>query len=144
MRLHQPMSTVEALGRFLSDPGVAAAVRAHRVLAAQEAITAALPSWLDARLVEALAARGITSLYSHQREAIEALRAGRDVAIVTPTASGKSLCYDLPVLQAVAEDPAARALYLFPTKALSQDQLAELPRARWTGAHGSLCGGLRR
>ena len=69
--------------------------------------------------------RGIGALYSHQAEALEALRAGQDVAIVTPTASGKSLCYNLPVLQAIAEDPAARALYLFPTKALSQDQLAE-------------------
>jgi DEAD/DEAH box helicase domain-containing protein len=124
MRLHQPLSTVEALDRFLADPAVAATVTARRVLPAREAITAPLPAWLDERLVEALAARGITSLYSHQREAVEALRAGRDVAIVTPTASGKSLCYDLPVLQAIAEDPASRALYLFPTKALSQDQLA--------------------
>jgi DEAD/DEAH box helicase domain-containing protein len=124
MRLHQPLSTVEALERFLAVPGVAATVTAHRRLPARDAVTAPLPDWLDGRLVAALAARGITSLYSHQLEAVEALRAGRDVAIVTPTASGKSLCYDLPVLQAIAEDPAARALYLFPTKALSQDQLA--------------------
>ncbi len=86
---------------------------------------APIPGWLDARLVGALERRGISALYSHQAEALEALRAGQDVAIVTPTASGKSLCYNLPVLQAIAEDPAARALYLFPTKALSQDQLAE-------------------
>ena len=70
--------------------------------------------------------RGITSLYRHQAEALEALRDGQDVAVVTPTASGKSLCYHLPVLQAIADDPAARALYIFPTKALSQDQLAEV------------------
>jgi DEAD/DEAH box helicase domain-containing protein len=75
--------------------------------------------------VSALQQRGIEALYSHQLEALTVLREGRDVAIVTPTASGKSLCYNLPVLQAIAEDPAARALYLFPTKSLSQDQLAE-------------------
>jgi DEAD/DEAH box helicase domain-containing protein len=85
-----------------------------------------IPDWLDPRLRAALAKRGIDALYTHQSEAIEALRDGRDVAVVTPTASGKSLCYNLPVLQAVAEDPATRALYLFPTKALSQDQTAEL------------------
>ena len=76
------------------------------------------------------------SLYRHQVEAMEALRAGEDIVVSTPTASGKSLCYDLPVLQAIAEDPSARALYLFPTKALSQDQLAERPRA---GATGRTC-----
>ena len=65
------------------------------------------------------------SLYSHQAEAIEAVHAGEDVVVVTPTASGKSLCYTLPVLQALAEDPSARALFLFPTKALGQDQVAE-------------------
>jgi DEAD/DEAH box helicase domain-containing protein len=65
-------------------------------------------------------------LYTHQVEALEALRAGQDIAVVTPTASGKSLCYNLPVLDAIAREPAARALYLFPTKALSQDQLAEV------------------
>ena len=63
-------------------------------------------------------------LYTHQAESLDALRRGEDIVVVTPTASGKSLCFNLPVLQAVAEDSAARALYLFPTKALSQDQLA--------------------
>src|SRR4029079_3341079 len=72
-----------------------------------------------------LAGRGIQQLYTHQAEAIEHVRAGRDVVVVTPTASGKTLCYSLPVLQSLAEDPAARALFLFPTKALSQDQVAE-------------------
>ena len=125
MRLHQPLTALEALERFLTEPGVADAVAVRRVLPARAAEHADLPAWLDDRLVQALAARGIERLYSHQREALEALRGGEDVAIVTPTASGKSLCYNLPVLQAVADDPAARALYLFPTKALSQDQLAE-------------------
>jgi DEAD/DEAH box helicase domain-containing protein len=126
MRLHQPMSALDALERFLAEPGIAEAVAVRRVLPAQEPTFAPLPEWLDQRLVGALAQRGISALYSHQREAIEALHNGLDIAIVTPTASGKSLCYNLPVLQEISVDPAARALYLFPTKALSQDQLAEL------------------
>ncbi len=125
MRLHQPRSTLDALDRLLADPDVRASVAARHVTPEQAAIHVPIPGWLDDRLVAALAGRGIGALYSHQAEALEALRAGQDVAIVTPTASGKSLCYNLPVLQAIAEDPAARALYLFPTKALSQDQLAE-------------------
>ena len=84
-----------------------------------------VPDWLDPRIRAGLAARGIERLYTHQAEAIEAVHAGEDVVVVTPTASGKTLCYALPVLQAIAEDPAARALFLFPTKALGQDQVAE-------------------
>jgi DEAD/DEAH box helicase domain-containing protein len=125
MRLHQPRSTLEALEQLLAQPDVQASLAARHVLPAQPAEHVPIPGWLEARLVGALQRRGISALYSHQAEALEALRAGQDVAIVTPTASGKSLCYNLPVLQAIAEDPAARALYLFPTKALSQDQLAE-------------------
>ena len=124
MRIYQPAGTVETLERLLGDPAIAPAVVEHRVIAERRAQTAAFPSWLDKRLVRALHARGIEMLYSHQSEALVELRAGRDIVVVTPTASGKSLCYDLPVLQAVTEDSAARALYLFPTKALSQDQLA--------------------
>lgn len=125
MRLHQPMPVLDALERFLGEPGVPDAIAARRLLPARNASYADLPDWLDGRLVGALEARGIRQLYRHQREALDALRDGQDIAIVTPTASGKSLCYNLPVLQAVVDDKAARALYLFPTKALSQDQLAE-------------------
>jgi DEAD/DEAH box helicase domain-containing protein len=125
MRLHQPRSTLEALEGLLSEPRMAESLVRHAILPARAAVHEPLPSWLDQRLVRALERRGVGALYSHQAEALAGLRAGRDVAIVTPTASGKSLCYNLPVLQAIAEDPAARALYLFPTKALSQDQLAE-------------------
>jgi DEAD/DEAH box helicase domain-containing protein len=125
MRLHQPLSALDALERFLAEPGVARAVASRHLLPAREARYADLPEWLDARLVRAIERRGIRALYSHQREALDALHGGEDVVIVTPTASGKSLCYNLPVLQGICEDPAARALYLFPTKALSQDQLAE-------------------
>src|SRR4029077_20706120 len=88
-------------------------------------ITAPFPEWLDPRIVAGLEHRGITSLYSHQAEAVEAVHAAQDIVVVTPTASAKTLCYALPVLQALAEDPSARALFLFPTKALGQDQVAE-------------------
>jgi DEAD/DEAH box helicase domain-containing protein len=84
------------------------------------------PSALDRRIVTALARRGIAQPYTHQAEAIERILRREDVVVVTPTASGKTLCYNVPVLQTILEDPEARALYLFPTKALAQDQLAEL------------------
>lgn len=87
---------------------------------------APLPEDLREPLKAALASRGIASLYAHQAECYRLIREGRNVVVVTPTASGKTLCYNLPVVQALLEDPAARALYLFPTKALSQDQQAEL------------------
>ena len=83
-------------------------------------------------------------LYTHQAEALEALHDGKDIVVVTPTASGKTLCYGLPVLQAVAEDPAARALYLFPTKALSQDQLAAFRELATSGRDGCRSRRLRR
>jgi len=81
---------------------------------------------LDPRLCEVLRQRGVDQLYTHQAAAIEHARAGRHVVVTTPTASGKTLCYNAPVLSAILRDPSARALYLFPTKALAQDQLAEL------------------
>jgi DEAD/DEAH box helicase domain-containing protein len=87
---------------------------------------APLPPDLRPDLVTALAGRGIQRLYSHQADAYRAVRQGRHLVVVTPTASGKTLCYNLPVLQRLLEDPQRRALYLFPTKALAQDQLAEL------------------
>jgi DEAD/DEAH box helicase domain-containing protein len=101
-------------------------VTAVRRLPAATARYARFPDALDARLTQALMSRGVDQLYTHQAEAIEHTLAGRNVVITTPTASGKTLCYNAPVLNAVLEDPASRALYLFPTKALAQDQLAEL------------------
>ena len=97
---------------------------------AREAKTAPIPQLLPARLIEALKARGIDSLYTHQARACELAREGKNVVVVTPTASGKTLCYNLPILGELTERPESRALYLFPTKALSQDQLVELNR--WT------------
>ena len=84
------------------------------------------PEGMNARLQRALHARGIDQLYTHQAQAIGHALAGRHVVTVTPTASGKTLCYNLPVLDAILKNPSTRALYLFPTKALAQDQLAEL------------------
>jgi DEAD/DEAH box helicase domain-containing protein len=104
------------------DPHVTAVRRMDPV----EARYAPFPDHLDARLVAALRKRGIDQLYSHQAEAIAHATAGRNVVTVTPTASGKTLCYNAPVMDAILSDPSTRALYLFPTKALAQDQLAEL------------------
>ncbi len=101
-------------------------VTAVRHIPAQAARHEPWPEDVDARLVEALAARGIEMPYAHQAAAMQHALAGRHVVIVTPTASGKTLCYNGPVLSTVLREPGARALYLFPTKALAQDQLAEL------------------
>ena len=96
------------------------------VIPAAPADFAPLPSDLRPELVQALQRRGIERLYSHQAEAYTAVRNGRHLVVVTPTASGKTLCYNLPVLQKLLENPDRRALYVYPTKALAQDQLAEL------------------
>jgi len=114
------------LAAIRRDPFLGDEVVVHDVQPATEARFADLPDGLDPRLPPALAGRGITQLYTHQREAFDHIRAGRDTVVVTPTASGKTLCYNLPVLDAVLKEPGARALYLFPTKALSRDQAAEL------------------
>ena len=99
---------------------------ALRHFPAREAQWADFPAWVHPDLAAAYAAKGIRRPYTHQAEAAEAVHAGKNVVIVTPTASGKTLCYNLPVLNATLENSDSRALYLFPTKALAQDQLAEL------------------
>lgn len=122
-----PVSVLAAtLEQFIEQGERKGNVTAVHRLEARPAEHADWPGALDSRLVEALQQRGISQLYSHQARAIESALAGRHTVVVTPTASGKTLCYNLPVLQRVLEDRAARALYMFPTKALSQDQLAEL------------------
>jgi len=92
-----------------------------------------LPDDLDPRVTSALIATGVTSLYRHQAEAWEAARRGENVVVTTGTASGKSLAFNLPVLDAIARDPKTRALYLYPTKALSQDQARSLAELRLKG-----------
>ena len=101
-------------------------VTAVRRLPPRAAEYAPFPEGLDERLVRVLAARGMGQFYTHQAAAVGQTLAGHNVVITTPTASGKTLCYNAPVLSAILKDPSARALYLFPTKALAQDQLAEL------------------
>jgi len=96
------------------------------VMPARPAQYAPFPRGLDARLIPVLQKRGVHQLYTHQAHAVDEVLAGRDVVVVTPTASGKTMCYNLPVLSAILNNEDARALYLFPTKALSADQVSEL------------------
>jgi DEAD/DEAH box helicase domain-containing protein len=115
-------SLFELIEQLRNDPNV---VYWHEI-EPQEANTVPMPEHLDLRLRTALEKRGIASLYTHQAAAYEAVQNGKNIVAVTPTASGKTLCYNLPVLQAIAENEHSRALYLFPTKALAQDQKSEL------------------
>src|SRR5450432_194863 len=101
-------------------------IRAVRHEISREGAYAPIPESLDQRIRGVLAKRGIEMLYSHQAEALSHVSEGRDVVVVTPTASGKTFCYNLPVLNRLLSEPGARALYLFPTKALAEDQLEEL------------------
>ena len=111
---------------FLERDPTGEIVTAVRRFPAKEGQYGEFPQWMHADLVAAYAAKGVRRPYTHQAEAAEAVHAGKNVVIVTPTASGKTLCYNLPVLNAILDDTDTRALYLFPTKALAQDQLAEL------------------
>jgi DEAD/DEAH box helicase domain-containing protein len=116
----------EVLDAFAARDYNGELLTAVRHFPAREAQWADFPAWVHPDLAAAYAGKGIRRLYTHQAEAAEAVHAGKNVVIVTPTASGKTLCYNLPVLNAVLGDSDTRALYLFPTKALAQDQLAEL------------------
>jgi DEAD/DEAH box helicase domain-containing protein len=120
LNLHQ------LLGRLRDTPAFMDNVTLWHTTDPVAARTVPFPDFVDRRLRNALGARGIEELFTHQGEACTHARAGRHQVVVTPTASGKTLCYNLPVLQRCLEDPEARALYLFPTKALSQDQMNEL------------------
>jgi DEAD/DEAH box helicase domain-containing protein len=99
---------------------------AVRYFPARAAQWAEFPAWVHGDLRAAYKEKQIERLYCHQAAAAEAAHAGKDVVVVTPTASGKTLCYNLPVVHAILENPDTRAIYLFPTKALAQDQLAEI------------------
>ncbi|MDR1443615.1 MAG: DEAD/DEAH box helicase, partial [Treponema sp.] len=120
------MKEAEALDAILESPEFAPNIVLERVLEAAEGDFVPFPADLDGRIAAALRKRGIERLYTHQGEVWEKLRQGKNVVVVTPTASGKTLCYNLPCLQAMLKDEQARCLYLFPTKALSQDQQSEL------------------
>jgi DEAD/DEAH box helicase domain-containing protein len=105
------------------------AVRAIHHQPAAEGVYAEIPPAVDARLRAALEKRGISRLYAHQADAFDDIERGRNVVIPTPTASGKTLCYNLPVLNRLLREEGARAMYLFPTKALAEDQLHEFQSA---------------
>ncbi|MFD1678196.1 DEAD/DEAH box helicase [Alicyclobacillus fodiniaquatilis] len=120
------MNLAQLLSEWQRDEAFMQQVAAWRVREARPGRFRALPDSLHRNVVEALHSRGITQLYSHQEAAWQAAHEGRDVMVVTPTASGKTLCYNMPILNAICEDSSTRALYIFPTKALAQDQVAEL------------------
>jgi DEAD/DEAH box helicase domain-containing protein len=126
----RPPATLETAHDILTS--LVARYRKEEVLTAVRQIPARdakfrpVPAWVTSALAEAYRGKGIRELYSHQASTAELVRQGKNVVVVTPTASGKTLCYNLPVVNAVLENTDVRALYLFPTKALAQDQLAEL------------------
>ena len=101
-------------------------IRAMKHIPAQEGRYRKYPEDVHPALVEALKEKGFSKLYSHQHQSWQLLKKEKNIAVVTPTASGKTLCYNLPVLDAILKNPSSRAIYLFPTKALAQDQRAEL------------------
>jgi len=110
------------LAEVQRDRGYGGQIVHRRSLPARSARYASLEPPLPNALRERLRALGIARLYTHQAAAVDAVRRGEHIAVVTPTASGKTLCYNLPVLEHLVEHPQDRAIYLFPTKALAQDQ----------------------
>ena len=126
-KLQQLISELEQDGAFQS------CVSRWERIPPREGSYAPLPGDLNPQVARSLVDRGISRLYTHQVASYEAGRAGKHFVVVTPTASGKTLCYNLPVLQSILEHPESRALYLFPTKALSQDQQFELNESVMAG-----------
>ena len=143
----EALKTMSVLEKLLSqwrdDLSFRRNVTRWETIPAQEGLYSNFPDSLRPPLREALQQRGIDRLYSHQAAAIEAAGRGDNVVVVTPTASGKTLCYNLPVINECLEHHESRALYLFPTKALSQDQVAELKLWR-RSAHRTAHAHLRR
>lgn len=120
------MNLEQLLGKLRHTPSFMENVTHWETIPARDAVYADFPAALDSRIPPVLASRGIYRLYSHQRQAFDLVEERKDICVVTPTASGKTFCYDLPVLNTILREPDARALYLFPTKALSADQVSEL------------------
>jgi DEAD/DEAH box helicase domain-containing protein len=120
------MSVSNNLEKILESPEFAPNIVVNRLLPAEPGSFVPFPEKLDGKIAAALRNRGIDRLYTHQAAVWEEAQMGKNVVVVTPTASGKTLCYNLPCLQALLADESARCLYLFPTKALSQDQQSEL------------------
>jgi len=120
------MSVKIKLDELLSSPDFSSNIVINRLLPKEEGIFSPFPQDLNEKIVKTLNKRGINQLYIHQLDVWRLSREGKNVVVVTPTASGKTLCYNLPCLDALLSDENSRCLYLFPTKALSQDQQAEL------------------
>lgn len=116
----------ELLQQWQDDPAFMSNVTRWETVPASEGNFSDFPSHLGPQLHEALKRRGIEKLYSHQAKAVDAVLNNNNVVVVTPTASGKTLCYNLPVVNSLIKDQSSRALFLFPTKALAQDQVTEL------------------
>ena len=120
------MTLIESIEKLKNNPAFMKNVTSWQVMPERKARYGEFPSDLDPRVKQTLHERGIDRPYIHQSRAIAAALSGQDFVVVTPTASGKTLCYNVPVLDSILKDESARALYLFPTKALSSDQVAEL------------------
>ncbi len=120
------MNVAQVIDTLRADTAFMRNLTTWQTLDVRPARYAPFPEAMNPKLAAGLEKRGIRQLYTHQHQAIEAVLAGKNVCVVTPTASGKTLCYNAPVLNCLLDNPKARALYLFPTKALSQDQVTEL------------------
>jgi len=124
------MRTKRTLSAYLEelkqDPAFMERVTYMKTIEAKEGKYLPFPRLLPEKLRNALRSRGIEQLYTHQALAFEQVTAGRSAVVVTPTASGKTYCFNLPVLTKMLEEPKSRALYIYPTKALAQDQNSEL------------------
>ncbi len=132
-------SAKDVIDQLRRDPRFFSNVTAWRHIPDEPGDYRPIPQDIHPSLAGVLEAKGIAQLYSHQREAYDHLKMGRDVCVVTPTASGKTLCYNLTVLDTVLKDPESKAMYLFPTKALAQDQLAEILEMNTLGNLGLKC-----
>jgi DEAD/DEAH box helicase domain-containing protein len=124
------MKVRKSMQEILQDLKVSESVKKNIVhwhtIEEKEAQTEDMPEELSEILKRALERRGVSRLYTHQKSSYDHIMEGQSIVAVTPTASGKTLCYNLPVLQSIINDPNARALYMFPTKALAQDQKSEI------------------
>ncbi len=120
------MNVDQLIQKLKKDRSFMDCVTAWQVLPSQEGRYTDFPEEMDPRIKEVLRKRGIHRLYAHQAESFSAAEKGQDFVVVTPTASGKTLCYNLPVVSSILQNPDSRAIYLFPTKALSADQVADL------------------